>query len=374
MKSRIGTVLIALAIVVPAARVSADEWSIEPTLQLGSQFNDNPRLLQSPDKDAYAAVVDASAQLAWRSQAAELAARPAVHVAQYSSYDQLNSTDGSLVLAYTQATEYGQFGVNAHVSLDHTLSSELETTGIVEANRRRLNYRIAMTTQKRLSERLTMGSEIAFEASDFAADPLRLLVDYRYASLSAYAEQVLDERTRMTMTASAGGVRGAQIVTESNDYTLRIGLSRNWDERWTSSLSIGPSLVTPKGAPSSRGLIFLAELAHSSEIARWNLTALRELKATGRGPAGRTRRVVRPPTTAPLSETWSSDAALRLIRSQESYTGSFRSDLRRTYGRAEAASPGNGVRSGSCACRTPTPGSTMIPTPMIHSATKCPSW
>jgi hypothetical protein len=325
---------IGLGALLLVAHASADEWSMEPAIGVSAEFSENPLFQLASQDQAYGAVTDLSATFAWRTPNTTLTALPDLRVARYPSFATLDGTDMSLDLALTQLLENGQLDASASAVRDHTIATELDTTGFAETNRRRDIQRFSIGGQWRATERMMLGTRLSYEATDFIRDPLVFLVDYRYPSVLAYVQRALDERTQIALTASAGGVRGGQFVAESNNYALQVSLDRKWNERWASNFSIGPSVVTPKDGASLRGTIFLADLTHSSERSLWHFSALRELRATGRGVL-EGREELSTSFNRSLTETWSANLALRLVRTQESYRGLVGDDLIRTYGRAE---------------------------------------
>jgi hypothetical protein len=319
-----------------AAMIKADaaEWAVEPAANLSAYFSNNPRLQNLGQQDAYGGLFDASLALARRTEISQSWLRTALASRRFTNQPLLDTDDQSLALGWSRLVEHGQWGANVNAIRDHTLSSELETTGLTEVNKRRTSLEGTLSGEWRTTERLAVGSRLTFQRVDYEQDPLRLLVDYDYPSAIVYAQYTSSERTIWSVNAAGSSLQGPQVIFGARNYTLRTGVQHDFDEHWQAGFSIGPSRLEPRYGESSYGLAYSANVSHPGERNIWTLDVARQRSPNGYGVLS-DQTSLDTHLTHYISEIWTLDSGLRLVRSDDQYGRGFNLHARRDYGRAD---------------------------------------
>lgn len=308
---------------------------MEPSLRMTSDFNTNPRLLSTPAEDARGLGADALLQLARRDERDEASVRAGVNVRRYENYELLNADDQRLGVSLAHRFEHARLALDVDAVRDHTLTSELETTGFVETNRRRENYRAGIDFQLRPTERSVLGTRVGYDRTDYARDPLQLLVDYRYPSMSVYAQTGSTERSLWTITARGGALQGGPGVSKARDFALSVGFQSALSEDSQIEVSAGPSLLDPESGKRINGVVFSATYSVAFERNRFRVEALRERRPNGGGALSE-RTEISASVVHSLSERLSGEVTLRGIRNDDRYGRLLNFSQRRNYARGEA--------------------------------------
>jgi hypothetical protein len=335
LKSGAASVGLAVALLSTGTELHAEEWALQPDVRLSAEVNDNPRLLYGGGGDARGLGLEARLEAIRRTEISESAVQAGLHSRRYSNYSLLDGDDQSIGTSYARAFEHGKLSVDASVLRDHTLTSELETTGFVEANRRRQSYHSSINLQTRPWEHFSVGTQLTYDRVDFDYDPFGLLVDYYYPSAMVFAQSDPTDRTSFSVTAGAGGLRGAASVSRATDYYARLGFQRQVTEGSQIGLAAGPSILDPQSGAQIRGLSFVASFDSTTERNRWHVEAVRERRPNGSGVLGE-RTELSVTMSRNLTEHLSGDISLRAVRNEDRYGRGFTVTQQRNYGRAEA--------------------------------------
>jgi hypothetical protein len=231
--------------------------------------------------------------------------------------------------------EHARVAVDVDAVRDHTLTSELETTGFVETNRRRENYRAGIDLQLRPTERSVIGARAGYDRTDYARDPLRLLVDYQYPSMSVYAQTGSTERSLWTLTARGGALQGGAGVSKARDFAVSVGFQSALSEDSRIEAAVGPSRLDPQSGKSINGVVFSVAYTLAFERNRLRAEALRERRPNGGGSLSE-RTEISTSIVHDFAERLSGEVTLRGIRNDDRYGRLLNFSQRRNYARGEA--------------------------------------
>jgi len=288
-----------------------------PSLNIGTSYADNPRLRVDGGSSAAGAVGELNATFKRLTERSELTLRPRLYTSRYNDDDSLSSDDQFLTAGYRWLGERSEFGSEVGFTRDSTLTSELGLTGLVQTNRRHEALTLSVGPKIMLTERVSAGAQLFWLASHYQDAEFTGLVDYDYGAVSLYSSVALSEAgSSLTVTAQAGelssDVPGGAVT---RDGSLRLGWTHRPWERWTVSLSAGPSYVdTDYGSDS--GVVFDAEIKRQSE--RWSLSGgvARSQSPSGRGVLTRRDRASLSLNRA-ITERLSATVSAQWIRNED---------------------------------------------------------
>lgn len=293
----------------------AFEWLFSPTARVAADYADNPRMLANGGAASAGTAGEFGAGFTVRSELAQFTARPRVRFARYRDDESLDSDDQYLDTALTYRSERVDWAASAGLTRDSTLTSELDSTGFVQTNRRHEALTLSAGPTWVVSERLTTGAQIYWADNHYVNAADTGLVDYEYRAASLLSGLQLSERDRVTLNAQGGELVVPQQSTRTRDATLRLGWRHELPWLWTFDVSAGPSYVeTAYGTDS--GAVFKAELQRQRERWSFNVATSRDLTPTGRGVLTR-RDQLGVSFKRRLTERLNGNASLRFVRNQD---------------------------------------------------------
>lgn len=297
----------------PAA--SAAEWLVSPNARVAADYTDNPRMLQEGGESSAGAVGELSASIVRRTERTDLSLQPRLRSSRYRDDDSLNSDDQYVSLAFKHVAERAEWSAAANFTRDTTLISELESTGIVQANRRHEGLTLSGGPSFALTERVTAGAQLYWMDNHYVDAELSGLVDYEYRALSIFSSLASSELSNLTLTAQGGELVVPDQQSKTRDATLRLGWRHQPWSLWTLELSAGPAYVEAENGSDS-GEVFSVDLRRQGEL--WTITANagRELAPTGRGVLTR-RDQIATDLNRRITDRLSAGISARWIRNQD---------------------------------------------------------
>jgi hypothetical protein len=127
MDMRVALAGATLASALFATRVNASNWDFEPRIEVGGQYNDNYRLIESgfPKVPAYGVLADVATGFSLIDQRSELDIVPRVHASFYPDDHEDQSTNGYLNINGEYKLQRGSFGGTASYANEDVIASEL---------------------------------------------------------------------------------------------------------------------------------------------------------------------------------------------------------------------------------------------------------
>jgi len=288
-----------------------------PSMNIGTSYTENPRLLMKDGESDAGAVGEMSVSLKRSSERSELSLRPRLSSARYDKDDSLDTDDRYLTAGYRWVGERGEWNMSLDLTQDSTLTSELGQTGVVQTNRRHESAGFSVSPNVMFTERMSGGVQMYLLDSRYIDAESTGLVDYRYTSMSLFTTFALSEiGSNFTLTAQTGELSTNVFgSSDTRDGTLRLALSYQPWELWSANLSAGPSFVeTDEGSDS--GAVIGAELKRTAERWSFSTSVSRSQSPTGRGVLTRRDRALLS-CSRQLAERLTGSVSTQWIRNQD---------------------------------------------------------
>lgn len=270
--------------------VRADQWYIEPTASLESLYDDNVRLSQINPQQSFGTIARATLQTGRRSERSGTGLSAVLSNRQYLEVSELDRTDGSLGLTTSYQIERNRFGFDANFDYDSTLTSEVDTSGLVQVNKRRSRWLLKPSWNYQLSQRATIDAVLSYEDVAYQDVEQIPLFDYRFVKTALTASYALSERTQVFVRISYDQYEAEQIENRSENIGLETGMSYLLSETTSISAFGGihhAQVQTPTADGSeqteSSGPMFDLQLKKNFQTGDIKLTAGRALVPSGSG-------------------------------------------------------------------------------------------
>lgn len=227
----------------PASTLAA-EWVAAPRVRVGTEFNDNLRLLTEGEEDTYMGIVDFTADVAMRTERSEIKLIPRLRFRRFNDHS-LNSDDQFLTLeSYTDA-ERSRLALNAKFNRDTSLAGsgddpgELVDSGFVQQRIRRNTVNLEPSWSYAVSERDAVS--VGFQYTDVSYDNgLRAgLVDYTYKVLTGTASRQLTERDKVNVTLFGGKFKTSEVSVDTDEAGFLVGYEREMSETFRGRVGAG---------------------------------------------------------------------------------------------------------------------------------------
>ncbi len=230
----------------------AEEWYIQPSFSLRTEYDDNKRLFtdrfirslkekgESIDLGAYGIITTAEAKTGVRSENFDVSFKGKVAVKKYFSDLDLDSEDFFLDLNSSyNVNQRNVVGFSGSYNQESTLTSELDDTGLTQDNVPRQTWKISPYWIYNLSETKFIQAsylhqDVSYEQSDIAQ-----FTDYVYDVVSLTFSHQWNEKLTNSATASWFTVKYPSVKREEEQYSINGNLDYNFSETWTASLSGG---------------------------------------------------------------------------------------------------------------------------------------
>lgn len=158
-------------------------WFVEPWVSLYGFYDDNVRLLANNPEASAGAVAHADVQWIRRNEQATLGLGAGLESRQYTNLSDYDRTDGHLFLDSSLQLERTQLGLDARYDYDSTETSEVETSGLVQANKRRKQWQIEPSLGYQLTPQWSLNANL--NHSDVAYEDVERIPLYNYRFLTA---------------------------------------------------------------------------------------------------------------------------------------------------------------------------------------------
>lgn len=283
---------VAFLVMIEAAR--AAELSLRMSLRISEGYNDNVRLVSTSHPSVTISSVTPGVEVAARTETLTAIARAQATVNRYTRDTDLNATDFGVDASLTQLNERGEFAVRAEFVRDSTLASELNQTGIVQANRQRTRANLNPSWKADLNERENVRVGYDFADVSYKDAEGTGLVDYRTGTPYAIYSYRLSERS--TVLASAGYLRlsrSTQAGTLSNLYVQSL-LETELTELLKAKVGVGLNRIRSKagvGHDTEEGWLAQASAERTLLSGMLTMGVARDVNAIGSGELTQTDRL-----------------------------------------------------------------------------------
>jgi len=273
----------AVAAGLSSSAAMAAEWTVEPTAELFTLAQQNPRLIAGNDDDATAFGTRAAVRMQRRTEQLLLSIQPSAGLARYQNVEDLDRNDQQLASGFTWQGEHIHWRGTANGVRDTTLTSELGTTGLTQGNFRHENFSASLGPEWQLSERLSWGSTAAWQVERYPGLSGTVLTGSHYRTGSTYLGYNFSDRTAVSIAASAGRLTSGGGRPGSDNASVSLQVRHALSSLWTVDVSAGPSWIRPDDGKTQSGSIYDAGISRTLERGSLSFGVSRRQSPSGRG-------------------------------------------------------------------------------------------
>lgn len=184
-----------------SALADGAEYSVDPSLGIRQEFNDNILLTVLPHREVYGVWVSPAVAFKVESEKLKVESNMQVDFVRYYGEQGLDITNYFVPVTGSYQTERHRFGLSGTVTRENTLVGELQQTGVVNRRTQRNLRTVNPSWNFGLTEHLTLQTDYSFSDVTYT-DALRFgLFDYQLHSGSAGLTYTLSERDEVSLSS-----------------------------------------------------------------------------------------------------------------------------------------------------------------------------
>lgn len=203
--------------VISSGTVVAAEWSVEPSISLREEYNDNIRFTISPHPGVWQSQLSPSIRMSSKTEVLEVSGSAQISINQYSG-DPLveNRNDQFFTLLTRIESERNTWAMKASYKQDSTSESETAQTGVVHQTRtQRSALNLSPSWTRALTERSALKLDYNFQ--DVKYDAHINLNDYTNQQAGGTLQYQLSERDAVSLSANYSTIEYASTVNAYPD-------------------------------------------------------------------------------------------------------------------------------------------------------------
>lgn len=187
--------------VASSGAVVAAEWSVEPSVSLREEYNDNIRFTTSPHPGVWHSRLTPSLRLSSKTEVSEVSGSAQFSINQYSGDPLLeNRNDQFYTLLTRLQSERNTWAMNASYKEDSTAESERIATGVVQVRTQRSLLSLSPSWTRTLTERISL--KLDYNYQEVKYDQHINLNDYTYQQAGGTLQYRLSERDTVNLSAN----------------------------------------------------------------------------------------------------------------------------------------------------------------------------
>ncbi|MDT8383286.1 MAG: hypothetical protein RRB22_02625 [Gammaproteobacteria bacterium] len=281
-----------------AGNTGAATWDFGYDVALTANFNDNQRLTPESQESIFGHYLDVEAQVVRAAPKSDLTLHPRYRLSRYSKDTGLDNDVVQMDVSTRLLGEKSVSSVTLDWLRDTTLTSELEDTGLIEAEKYRTVRGVHPSYQYQYSERLK--SDFLWHYTDVAYQDASLtgLTNYRYQSYSGSLVYAMSSLNSIQADLYGSQLDAPDIGNQVVDTGVRVSISHAFHKQANATFTIGAhqletttELPGPDFASTRHG--FLGDVAYSQEQLRtsWKLKVQRSIEPSGYGQLVQSDRI-----------------------------------------------------------------------------------
>ncbi len=249
------------------------------------RYDDNINLSVDNEDDDLVRYLNADAAFGFRTEVSDVKFTLRLDDSHYRDNSDKDNSGQLLKLDSAYKLNRSLLRLNGAYEVDSTLTSELETTGYVQQNKRRIKKSFSPSWSYDLTERAS--TQLGYSYSDVSyKDAEQMgLSDYRYDTLYAALTYRLSELSQASVTAVASAYESDRTGLEYDTRGLRFGFASQLSETLSTNLSLGFERSSSKSdvaeSTSDTGLTLDLSLQK-----RWEISSLRGTLSMSESPSG----------------------------------------------------------------------------------------
>lgn len=178
----------------------AAEWSIEPSISLREEYNDNIRFTSAPHPSVWQTIFSPSVRLSNKTEVSEISGLAQINFNRFTGEQGLNQNDQLLSLFTSLQSERNTWAMNALYKQDSTSESERISTGVVQVRTQRTASSLSPSWTRTLTERASF--KLDYNYQEVKYDEHINLNDYTYQQVGGTLQYQLSERDQVSLSAN----------------------------------------------------------------------------------------------------------------------------------------------------------------------------
>jgi hypothetical protein len=249
----LGIVLCAMLQPLAANPSRAAEWSMEPSVTLRTEFDDNINFTSAPHPSVWGIKLSPDVKFSATTETLNVTGGLRVNFNRYFGESGLNTNDLIFSLRSSYKTERDVLGLNVDAVRASTLVSELSETGVVQARRQRTRLTANPTWSRHLTEATAITASYSYRDARYADTAGTSLINYREQTATAGLQTNLSERDVASVVAYYDRYETDPAQFQANTYGIQAGYDRAFSETLHGNLVVG--VRETRSTVSSQALI-----------------------------------------------------------------------------------------------------------------------
>lgn len=241
MRLRMVAVMMTGLILLPAAKLSADEFKLTPSIAVRQEYNSNIFFDSKDEEDDFITRVRPGLELLNRSERLDLRLAGFVTPFFYWENDELNSIDQDYSgrLSY-RPTPLLTLGADAGVRVDHQPDRDIGVTGIAYGDNRRIQQRYGGNLEYMFTERTSGSVSYAYTRDDWRKGMDSDLEDYDSHSVTLGLARELGVARGITVGLINAGWAHYEFESSETDYYFgAVGVRHRLTEIFNVTADVG---------------------------------------------------------------------------------------------------------------------------------------
>ena len=239
--------------VLAASPSEAAEWSMEPSVDLRTEYNDNINFTSAPHPSVWGVILSPDVKFSGTTEAFNVTGGLRFNFNRYFGEQGLDTNDHILILRSSYKGERDVLGFNVESVEDSTLVSELSDTGVVLARDQRHRLSANPSWSRSLTERTTFTASYTYTDVNYANNVATGLIDYRDQTATVGLSYRPGERDLATLTGYYDRYETSPGMFRANTYGIEVGYDRAFSETLHGSLAVGTR--TTRGTSTTQALV-----------------------------------------------------------------------------------------------------------------------
>ncbi|MBK8161677.1 MAG: outer membrane beta-barrel protein [Gammaproteobacteria bacterium] len=300
------TAMCAVLILVLQTGVSgADEWSLTPSVQLRNQYDDNIFLSVDDPVSTWGGSLSPLIDLRKRTTTGFLGIGARLIFNRYAT-DEIRDTNIQLLtISGRSATQLSRYNLTGSYRRDTTIATVSAApedddeedgqavdapdvdAGLVETQVRRNRLSLRPSWTYSLARLTSLRLSYSLNSTNYSDDAGTSLEDYRRYRISAAITHRLTQGDQLSVNVGAGTYKSPDRGSETDDYSLSVGLSHNYSPLLRGNVTVGVRSSTTTfndvEDDSTGGSLTASLVKKSTELTTYRFQAGRNLYPSGAG-------------------------------------------------------------------------------------------
>lgn len=217
------------------------EWTLEPSLNLRREYNDNIRLTIQPHESVYGSIVAPSLNFGIHMPTWDISGEGNITQRRYSGQEGLDRDDNLLRIFSAYRTERSTTQLEASHTRDSVLTGEYisSDTGVAQAHRKRKTDSVSPAWSWMFSERIRL--QMAYQHTDVSYEDAQDvgLYDYQYRAVTTTLTNQLSELSQVFISVGYTTFHVPFTEFDSDTRSLQAGITRNFSATTRGTLQAG---------------------------------------------------------------------------------------------------------------------------------------